>query len=204
MWEYYAVRWANGLISRRLDADSVDQAVTELAALSAEELQTLIDEGRFDLDEDAEFDTSSIRFDPNGSLESERVALCASCVWDRADEHDWEIWAWKAPEVEVLPGAKELLEADEEADPLLAYIGVDVTVHGVSYRVGCCVGLRENEHGSARASGCGVYLGNGPDVWWCDKTDYQELPRSVVEPVRAELDRVARRLWCEVEAIRAE
>jgi hypothetical protein len=200
---FYAVCWANGLISRRLDADDLSAATKELEESSAEDLQDAIDCGSCDIDEDAGFDTSSIQFDVDGSLEKERIALGATEEWNDVDL-EWSIWSWSEPEIAVGSVAEEHVPDDGEVSDLLAYVGVDVTVRGVSYRVGCCVGIRESEHGTARASGCGVYLGNGPDAWWEDQADHQSLPRSVVEPVRAELDRVARRLWSEVEAIRAE
>lgn len=76
-----------------------------------------------------------------------------------------------------------------------AYVQVRVKIDGVAETVACGIGIRESEQGSARASGCGVRLGNGPDAWWVDESDHQDVPIGLRDAMLEALDAVAMTLW---------
>lgn len=93
------------------------------------------------------------------------------------------------------PLADEIL-VDPES--LSAYIHVHAKFDGRSITVSCMLGLRESDWGSARASGCGVTFGNGPHVWWEDRSDWSDVPKWAADELLDALRGSAKRLWSSV------
>lgn len=98
----------------------------------------------------------------------------------------------------VVGSVVEIFTADDERpdpDALDYYVAVTVTVAGVEHRVGVCVGARESDHGSLRASGAGVkpYC----TAWWVDPSDHASLPAGWRDAVGHKLECVSWRLFRE-------
>jgi hypothetical protein len=109
-------------------------------------------------------------------------------------------------EIEIGDVVEEYTTEDDDGDTVYpeldAYVQVRVKIDGARETVACGLGIRESEQGSARASGCGVRLGNGPDAWWVDSSDHQGVPEALREAVLEALDGDALSLWQQTMAKR--
>ncbi len=114
---------------------------------------------------------------------------------DSGSELPWRVHLTGRRDI-VVGDVLELHTADDERpDPeaLSYYVAVRVTIAGTDCRVGVCVGARESDHGSVRASGAGVrpYC----TAWWVDASDWDDLPGGWRDAVEGELQAAARRLY---------
>jgi hypothetical protein len=95
-------------------------------------------------------------------------------------------------------------DGELQCHDLDAYVAVEVVVDGQRAQVGCGIGVRESEQGSARASGCMATYGGGPTAWWVDSSDYAAIPAARRSAVLDALCAAAPRLWRETMAARPE
>lgn len=102
----------------------------------------------------------------------------------------------------VEPDYSESDEGIYRPDALDHYCAVEVTIAGVTERVGVCVGAREVYHDTVRASGTGVqpYC----TAWWVDSSDWASVPEGWVDAVRDELVGASWRLYREASDLAAK
>lgn len=96
MPQFFAVCWNNGLISKRLQAENARDAAREFEAMSAEQLQEIVDTGSVDLEDETGCDLSAVSWTALTRSEACRVAIGARLVWSCGDlyrESFWEIWS---------------------------------------------------------------------------------------------------------------
>lgn len=114
---------------------------------------------------------------------------------------------YSVEEVEVdveLRYIREWLSEDEDADPpspYNAYLALEVTIDHDTYRIGSMVGAPECHHGQIKASGAGVrpYC----TAWWADASDYENVPKHLLDFVTDELEDQAYDLYLEAMEDRA-
>lgn len=81
-----------------------------------------------------------------------------------------------------------------------AYVAIDLTIGGEARRIGAMVGARESNWGSIDA---GAAMGSFLTVETVEESDLADLPAWARTPVLSALYDARRRLWAEVEALRA-
>ena len=207
---FLAICNANGPVSFELEATDAESAKAEFEALIPEELQEKIDDGSADLDDAIGIDLSGTPESDWGWMLENNAELIHNASEPGAPS-TWAVWAvdtdkaWKyiiVGSVDYEYGADDDVDTDDATRELMAYVHVEVEVCGESYSVACMIGKRESEHGNARASGAMTSLGGGPDAWFEDRLDWEQLPRWSVDAVKDELNRVAGRLWRETMELR--
>lgn len=86
-------------------------------------------------------------------------------------------------------------------DALDYYVHVNVEIDEVTYSVACGVGICASDQGSARASGAGSCYGGGPNVWWVDSSDWEQMDSETADRALEALEEVAERLFSEAREI---
>ena len=158
-----------------------------------------------DVEEAAEFlaGPDGVLHTPANTDEIAIVRTETGAIVGIGDSHGaWAVELEPAPAIVVGSVTREHGDEPEDRDEMSAYVAVDVTIGGEAYSVGTMVGVRPSNQGSARASGCyasGAYLA----TWSDERGDRDSLPAWSREPVAAALYGARRRLWAEVEALRA-
>lgn len=80
---------------------------------------------------------------------------------------------------------------------LCAYVHVEAVVDGQPVRVATMIGVRESDRDTCRKAFGDVrpFL----RTWWADSSDFDQVPRRLVDDVEGALADAAPRLWAERE-----
>lgn len=154
-----------------------------------------------DDDLDATSDSGSRGGRSDGELDEIKSVLRGRGLLLKADDRGLVA---TGPAIKIGRVRKEWPSHDDDGEmtaypELHAYLSVEVLLGEERHQVGVCVGIRESEQGSARASGCGISYGGGPVAWWVDSSDHHAIPEGLKDAVLEALNEHARRIWDEAE-----